>query len=78
MKTFKDGESSQSEYFVLKCPKCKSVFRHDISLGFFGKPMKKRMCIVCGDKVPIDEAHCLDHDPMAGQWSASFQSANEL
>ncbi len=80
MKTFKldEAETGKVEYCVIRCHKCKNVFRHDINLGSFGKPMKNRMCLVCGEKVPIDEFHCLDHDPMRGEWEASFKSAKDI
>jgi hypothetical protein len=79
MKSFKltEDDSTIIEYYILRCEVCKSLMRHDISLGSCGKPMKNRMCIVCGTTIPIDEKHCLDHDPMAGQYSAEFKTADE-
>jgi len=81
MKTFKlteEGVSYQIEYCVLKCPACGSVFRHDISLNSFGKPIRNRDCLVCGGKVPVDDLHCLDHDPMAGSFKAEFKSGTDV
>lgn len=79
MKTFKlNDEEVSIEYCILKCDVCKSIFRHDMKLGSFGKPMKNRMCYVCGAKVPIDDAHCLAEDPLTGKYSAEFKTANNL
>lgn len=81
MKTFRmqeEGVSSLIEYCVLKCPLCGTVFRHDMTVDAFGKPVKNRMCQVCGGKVPVDERHCLDHDPRAGTYMAEFKSASDL
>jgi len=80
MKIFSMEESSAGsvEYYVLRCGKCGNTFRHDVTLGSFGKRIKVRMCLVCGDKVPIDDKHCLDHDPMNGRYDADFKSAKDL
>jgi hypothetical protein len=81
MKTFRmkeEGVSNLVEYCVLKCPACGNVFRHDMFVDSFGKPVKNRMCQVCGEKVPVDERHCLDHDPRLGDFSADFKSAGDL
>jgi len=66
------------EYCVLKCPFCGCVFRHDVSAQSFGHTIRNRMCQVCGGKVPVDERHCLDDDPMRGQYKVEFKSAKDL
>ncbi|MBU0761469.1 MAG: hypothetical protein KKD39_00440 [Candidatus Altiarchaeota archaeon] len=80
MKTFKIEEEGIGtvEYCILRCDVCKNIMRHDIRLGSFGRMMKNRMCIVCGEKIPLDEMHCLDTDPMAGTHTAEFKSAKDL
>ena len=80
MRTFRINEEGvgQVEYCVLKCPACGSVFRHDLAINTFGKPIKNRACLVCGGKVPVDDFHCLDQDPMAGQFRSEFKSAKDL
>jgi hypothetical protein len=81
MKTFRmseEGVSGLVEYCVLRCPTCGNVFRHDMSVDAFGKRVKNRMCQVCGEKVPVDDFHCLDHDPRAGAFTAGFKSARDL
>ncbi len=79
MKTFKLEDDTRSfEYCVLKCPACASIFRHDLTLDAFGKHIKNRMCHVCGFKVPVDDRHCLDKDPMLGEFRCEFKSAKEV
>jgi hypothetical protein len=80
MKTFRINEEGvgQLEYCVVKCHECGTVFRHDFSVSSFGKTIKNRMCQVCGAMVPIDERHCLDHDPMVGQFRLEFKAAKDL
>jgi hypothetical protein len=80
MKTFRIDEEGvgQVEYCVLKCPGCASVFRHDLGANSFGKPIKNRMCLVCGQKVPIDDKHCLNFDPMRGCFDAVFKPADKI
>ena len=74
-----EGVSNMIEYVVLKCPACGTIFRHDLALGAFGgKPIKNRMCQICGEKVPVDDRHSLDHDPMAGQYKVEFKSGKDL
>ena len=80
MKTFQmneEGVSSNVEYCVLKCQGCGTVFRHDFSQAF-GKTIKNRMCQVCGEMVPVDDRHCLEHDPMVGSFKAEFKSAKDV
>jgi hypothetical protein len=66
------------EYCVLRCPVCKYVFRHDLTVNAFGKPIKNRMCPICGEKVPVDDLHCLNDDPMRGDYKAEFRKAGEI
>ena len=81
MKSFKMTEEDMSEdieYYVLRCSKCGALLRHDIKLGAFGKPMKNRMCQICGEKIPIDDEHALTEDPLQGMYSVDFKSAKDL
>jgi hypothetical protein len=81
MKAFKineEGSPIPVEYYVVKCHICGSVFRHDSGMGSFGKPIRSRVCLVCGTKIPIDDQHCLDHDPMRGEFKAEFKTGNEM
>jgi hypothetical protein len=72
-----EGDVS-SQYCVLRCPQCHHVFRHDIKLGAFGgKPIKNRMCQVCGGMVCLEKCH-LDHDPLIGRFNAEFKRGDEL
>ena len=73
-----EGASESLEYCVLRCPHCRNIFRHVLSAQTFGKPVKNRMCIVCGAKVPVDDMHCLDRDPMNGEYDAEFTSADNI
>jgi hypothetical protein len=80
MRTFRLSEegAGQVEYCVLRCPVCGGIFRHDVGANSFGKAVRNRMCLVCGAKVPIDDAHCLDQDPMSGQYASGFKSAKDI
>jgi len=80
MKTFWIDEEGvgRVEYCVLKCPLCGNSFRHDLSANSFGRPIRNRDCLVCGAKVPVDDRHCLDSDPMRGDFRAEFKSAKDL
>ncbi len=81
MKTFRLNDEDAGgtvEYCILKCGVCGNIMRHDIRLGSFGKSMKNRMCIVCGEKIPIDDDHCLDKDPLIGDYKAEFKSAKDM
>lgn len=77
-KLFDEDTQSVVSYYVLRCPNCKGVFRHDIAITHGGKALKKRLCQVCGQMVEINETNCLDADPFSKKYDEGFKRADEV
>lgn len=56
-----------TEYIVLKCPECGTVFRYNFMENRFGSKVKNAKCYHCEKMIDV-EKNQLDKDPMFRPW----------
>jgi len=56
-----------TEYIILKCPNCNTVFRYNYTEKRFGQKVSNAKCQKC-EKMFALEGNQLDEDPMLRPW----------